>query len=141
MSKIIGKIIGGVAAGAFAIGGAVTISQLDTQTAEINKKVDEMSVLAEKIGQEYYCYAVDEECVVVEGMEEADYEFLNAENDLLFEEYNLVVDKYNNECVGDGIDSDEEQKCLELNNAAAKMVDELHEQLEKLDTFVADIAE
>lgn len=139
MNKLIGKIVGGVAAGAFAIGGAHMVSQLDTQTEEINKQVDSMNVLAEKIGEEYYCYAVDE-CEVIDGAVD-EYETLNAENNELFEAYNVVVDKYNKECAEDGIDEDEEQKCLDLNNDAAKMVEEIYAQLEKLDTYIADIVE
>lgn len=140
MGKLVGKIIGGIATGAFAIGGAVTVSQLDTQTDEINKQVDSMNILAEKIGTEYYCYSTDE-CAVINGTAD-EYETLNAENDDLLEEYNTLVDKYNIECAnGNGIDKSEEQKCLDLNNNAAKMVDEISEQLEKLDTFIADIVE
>ena len=137
MSRLVGKIIGGVAAGAFAIGGAVTVSQLDAQTDEINKQVDEMNILAEKIGEEFYCYAITAECEVVNGATE-EYETLNAENDALLEEYNTLVDKYNSECAGDGIDDGEEQKCLDLNNNAARMVEEIYGQLEVLDTYVVD---
>ena len=137
MGRLVGKIIGGVVGGAFAIGGAVTISQLDAQTDEINKQVDAMNVLAVKVSEEYTCYA-EAKCEVVGGTEE-EYEDLAVENDKRMDEYNDIVNQYNKDCTEDGIDKSEEQKCLDLNNNAAKMVEELTGQLEKLDAFVEDI--
>ena len=121
MGKLVGKIIGGVVGGAFAIGGAVTISQLDTQTDEINKQVDSMNVLSEKVSKEYNCYAVTQECEVINGTE-AEYEDLATKNDQLIDDYNAIVNKYNLQCVGDNIKQSDEQKCIDLNNNAAKTV-------------------
>jgi hypothetical protein len=96
-----------------------------------------MNVLGEKVGKEYRCYAVEKKCEVINGTA-AEYEKLNSENDELLESYNKLVDKYNNECAATGVSKGDEQKCLDLNNNAAKMVDDLLEQLEALDKFIAD---
>lgn len=137
MSRLVGKIIGGVVGGAFAIGGAVSLSQLDAQTDEINKQVDTTNAITEKVSDEYLCVQT-QKCQITNGTPE-EYEALTVKYNDLLDKYNSAADQYNTECTEREIKESEEQKCIDLNNNTAKIMEEITIQLEQLDTFVEDI--